>query len=129
MLVMETSHGDTTITYTLSDTAIRVHATATASFYDWTIGFSNITEEYGDTLRQIAKMKAKSYDCREQHALLVDRITFTNDSGTVEIDPNVNHPKEIDAAVRIFNRYAPDEYFLWFIDMQPAIEPNGKMQI
>lgn len=128
-LVMETTTGDTTIRYTLTDTSIMVQESSTLHGFAFSTSFEPIREAYNDTLIQISKMKSKSYDCKEQHALLVSKITFTNDSGTVDIDPNINHPKEIDAAVRIFNRYIPEKYRLQFIDMQQAIEPNNKLQL
>lgn len=82
-----------------------------------------------DSIRLIALLDEKSYGCKEQHALNVSYITFTNDSGGVDVDPNVNHPKELDYAVRLINSLVPAQYKLEFVDMQQAIEPDGKMRL
>lgn len=82
-----------------------------------------------DTVKMIAAMYYRSYDCPVQHALDAEFIRFQSDSGQVMIDPNINHPKELDYAVRMINSMLSDEYDLRFIDMQPAIEPDGKMRL
>lgn len=128
-LVIENSHADTTVRYTLTDTSIMVQTIAPLMGTAWSTGFEQIIENNRDTLLQISSMNPKAYDCKEQHALDATRVTFTNDSATFEVDPNVNHPKALDAAVRIFNRYLPATYHLEFIDMQSAIEPDGKMRL
>jgi hypothetical protein len=128
-LVMTTTHGDTLLTYTLTDTSIMIQDTAPNYRSEWSTLFEPVKLNEERTLKQISTMKARSYDCSEQHALAVSRIRFTNDSGTVDINPNVNHPKEIDEAVRIFNHYGPENRRLLFEDMQQAIEPDGKLRI
>jgi len=84
-----------------------------------------------DTMDLIARMQPSSHSCAEQHALIADRVEYQNDSITnkVNIDPNVNHPVELDYMVRTINGIVPDEYQLQFIDMQPAIEPDGKLRL
>lgn len=126
---MERTNGDTLITYTLSDTAIEITERAPDYEGSWNNSFGTVLLNEKNALRKIAGMKPKSFDCNEQHALVVDRITFDTDSLSTRIDPNVNHPKEIDEVVRIFNLYVPENRKLEFEDMQPAIEPNGKMQL
>ena len=94
---------------------------------------TEITSTYAvkelDTLRLISRLDPKAYNCPEQHALDAMNVTFTNDSGTVNVDPNINHPTELDYAVRLINSLVPPEYKLEFIDMQPAIEPDGKLRL
>jgi hypothetical protein len=128
-LVMHTNYGDTTVTYTLTNSSITLEEHAPQYTGDWKNDFHSVLLNEASTLSDIAVMDPKSYSCDEQHALAVYSITFTNDSGTFEINPNVNHPQEIDEAVRIFNQYAPENRKLRFEDMQPAIEPTGKMQL
>ncbi len=82
-----------------------------------------------DTVKMIAAMYYRSHDCPVQHALNAEFIKFQSDSGQVMINPNINHPKELDYAVRMINSMLSDEYDLKFIDMQPAIEPDGKMRL
>ena len=128
-LVINTNHGDTLLTYTLTDTSITITETAPNYSGDWHNDFHSVMLNEEAALVKISKLQAKSYDCDEQHALMAHSVTFSNDSGTVNIDPNVNHPKEIDEAVRIFNEYVPGYRRLEFIDMQPAIEPDGKLRL
>lgn len=82
-----------------------------------------------DSLRLVAQMDIKSFDCRKQHALVASAITFITDSSTVNVSPGINHPKELDYAVDIINSLVPDEYKLMFEDMQRAGDPNEKMNI
>jgi hypothetical protein len=128
-LVIENVSGDTTTTYTLNDTSLLIQQQYALNGSASTVYFATIAKNYRDTLTQIAQMKVRSYSCSQQHALEATTITFTNDSGTVHITPNINHPKELDAAVRIFNTYAPAHLHLQFVDMQEAIEPDGQMRL
>jgi len=128
-LVIENVSGDTTTTYTLTDTSLLIQQQYALNGSASTVDFATIAKGNSDTLTQIARMKVRSYSCSQQHALIATNITFTNDSGTVHITPNINHPKELDAAVRIFNTYAPKNLQLEFIDMQEAIEPDGQMRL
>ena len=82
-----------------------------------------------DSLPLIAQLDIKAHDCREQHAVQNIYITFEKNGRTVVVDPNVNHPKELDIAVRIINQLSPPQFRLEFIDMQSAIEPGDRMQI
>lgn len=82
-----------------------------------------------DSLRFISPLDVKARDCREQHALEGFTVLFTRQDTTVHVDPNVNHPKELDYAIRLINRITEPKYHLHFTDMQTAIEPSGKMEI
>lgn len=117
------------VKYVLSDSGLKIIQYAPpimSTVYDPQLFFKVYPK---DTLAMIAGMDIKSHDCREQHALDVSSVTFTNDSGSVVVDPNVNHPKELDYAIRMINAAVPPEYRLYFIDMQSAIEPSDKQEL
>jgi len=129
-LSIETKSERGSIIYDLSDTMLLVH-----ELYDLDVMKTNspapqcFAVKGYDTLALIALLDMKTYDCKEQHVLDAISITFWNDTRHVAVDPNINHPKEIDYAVRLINSLVPPEYKLEFIDMQPAIEPDGKLRL
>lgn len=115
--------------YLLSDTVLNIrYSNIENNFRDTIIVFHAKLED-SDTLRLINNLDIQSYSCEEQHALDVWRVFFRNDSGLVQVDPNVNHPVELDYAVRLINSLVPADKQLEFMDVQPAIEPDGKLRI
>lgn len=117
------------VVYTLEDTSLIVQRVPGGNETIKESILFRTTIKDNDSLALINFLDVKAYDCNEQHALLASGITFKNDSGIVQISPDINHPKEIDLAARIINFYVPDMYNLLFIDMQQAIEPDGKMRL
>lgn len=82
-----------------------------------------------DTTILISRLDVRARDCEEQHALRGFIITFSRGDSTLNVDPNVNHPKELDYAIRLINSLVKEQYQLHFTDMQPAVEPRDKMVI
>lgn len=74
-----------------------------------------------DSLAAIYFLNAKSYSCNEQHGLEDSDVQFVRNDTAYKVNPGVNHPKELDVAVRIINAHVPHEYRLTFEDLQPAI--------
>lgn len=74
-----------------------------------------------DSLGSIYFLNPKSYSCNEQHGLEDADVQFVRNDTAYKVNPGVNHPKELDLAVRIINAHVPDEYRLTFEDLQPAI--------
>jgi hypothetical protein len=117
------------IGYLLTDTALNVrYSNIQNDFKDTVVVFHSKIED-NDSLLLINNLDVRSYSCEEQHLLDVWRVFFRNDSGLVQVDPNVNHPVELDYAVRLINSLVPADKDLHFMDVQPAIEPDGKLRI
>lgn len=74
-----------------------------------------------DSLELIYLLDPKSYTCNEQHGLEDAEVQFVRNDTAYKVNPGVNHPKELDVAVRIINTHVPQEYRLKFEDLQPAI--------
>ncbi|MFM2018826.1 MAG: hypothetical protein RL007_2482 [Bacteroidota bacterium] len=74
-----------------------------------------------DSLESIYLLNPKSYSCNEQHGLEDADVQFVRNDTAYKVNPGVNHPKELDVAVRIINAHVPHEYRLKFEDLQPAI--------
>jgi|GEM_PF-1860304 len=74
-----------------------------------------------DSLPFVATLQPKSYSCNEQHGLEDAEVQFVRNDTAYKVNPGVNHPKELDVAVRIINTHVPQEYRLKFEDLQPAI--------
>lgn len=115
--------------YFLSDTALNVRYSNIANNFKDTVLVFHSNVEDSDSLRLINNLDVRTYSCKEQHALDVWRVFFRNDSGLTQVDPNVNHPVELDYAVRLINSLVPADKQLEFMDVQPAIEPDGKLRI
>jgi hypothetical protein len=114
------------ILYVLNEKSLSVyHVTADSEKSD-TCSILQSALNYTDTLEMIAHLDNKSFSCSEQHALLANSVRFQNDSTDFMVDPYVNHPKELDYAVRLINSIVSDDLHLQFIDMQGAIEPTNK---
>lgn len=117
------------ICYLLTDTALNIrYSPIENNFKDTVVVFHSGIKD-NDSLQLLNQMDTRSYSCKEQHSLDVWRVFFRNDSGLVQIDPNVNHPLELDYAVRLINSLVPEDKQLEFMDVQPAIEPDGKLRI
>ena len=82
-----------------------------------------------DSVQHVRFIDSNKFDCSEQHALLGCEITFKDAGKSIQIDGNINHPKELDYFVRLVNEVVEEQYQLRYIDMQPAIEPDGKLEI
>lgn len=128
-LKIEKHTDSTTIVYTLTDTSLLVQEISPTARFTLAPLSRVQMGKHKDTLFAIARLDAKAHDCTLQHALNADEVTFTNDSGTVEVYPDINHAKELDIVVRFLNSVLPEKYHLHFIDMQSAIEPNGKQEL
>ena len=74
-----------------------------------------------DSLTLIYLLNPKSYTCNEQHGLEDADVQFVRNDTAYKVNPGVNHPKELDVAIRIINTHVPQEYRLNFEDLQPAI--------
>jgi hypothetical protein len=74
-----------------------------------------------DSLGSIYFLNPKSYTCNEQHGLEDTDVQFVRNDTAYNVIPGVNHPKELDIAIRIINSHVPDTYRLKFEDLQPAI--------
>lgn len=128
-LTINTGNGTDSLQYQLSDTALTVLKLPRRSENKMAEVVFTGAVAGNDTLALIAKLDVKSHDCKEQHALAAIVVSFRNDSALMNVDPNVNHPKELDYAVRLINSLVPAAYRLEFIDMQQAIELDGKLRI
>ena len=125
-------HGGDTVYYCLSDSGLTldIHASPRiTSTTTTTSGLKYYPVSGQDSLQYIAGLDIKAYSCQEQHALMALDVVFTNDSGTVNVNPYVNHPKELDMAVRIINSLVEEKYRLKYEDVQRAIEPIDKMRV
>jgi hypothetical protein len=114
--------------YTLTDSVLTITELDNALQTDVKI-LETIAIAGADSVQLIAWLDVKARDCREQHALQEYTIRFSHNDTAVHVDPNVNHPKELDIAVRLINRHVSPKYQLHFTDMQGAIEPDGKMEL
>lgn len=126
---IDVSNGAGVIRYTLTDSSLEVMDVpgVVESRSSEMILHKLITDN--DSLLLIANLDPKMHDCKEQHRLNAERFEFKNDSIHVMVDVNINHPKELDYAVRIINSMVPQQYKLEFIDMQEAIEPDGQLRL
>lgn len=128
LLTIEVPHGMSLWRYELSDTAL--HFIDMPGVAESRISVSIDTSiADNDSLQLVAKLDPKSFSCGEQHALAASAIYFENDSGHFAVTPGINHPKELDIAVRIINMLVPEGYKLHFEDMQRAGDPGEKMNI
>ena len=129
VLTINVPVGDGNMQYVLSDTSLDVidqPATNASRTSQSPLHYSIVDN---DSLALVAQLNAKSYSCREQHALIATDANFVKDSSRFFVTPGINHPKELDIAVRIINSLVPDEYKLQFEDMQRAGDPEDKMNI
>lgn len=115
--------------YTLTDTSVLFQEISDAHGFSLAPISAQQMKEHRDTLLAISALDAKAHDFKVQHTLNASEVTFTNDSGTVNVYPDINHAKELDIAVRFLNSVLPEKYHLDFFDMQSAIEPNGKFEL
>jgi hypothetical protein len=74
-----------------------------------------------DSLKLIYVLDPESYSCNEQHGLEDSDVQFVRNDSVYKVTSGVNHPKELDIAVRIINAHVPREFRLEFEDLQPAI--------
>jgi hypothetical protein len=115
--------------YLLTDTSLNIRYSNIGNNFKDTIVVFHTKIENNDSLLLVNNLDIRSYSCEEQHLLDVWRVFFRNDSGLVQVDPNVNHPAELDYAVKLINSLVPADKQLEFMDVQPAIEPDGRLRI
>ena len=124
--------GCDTVIYMLSDSGLwlDIHHTCAVSDARTDDGTTRFYLVSGlDSLKYIAELDIEAYSCQEQHALMVTKVVFTNDSGPVDVNPYSNHPKELDIAVRIINALVEENYRLHYEHVQSAIEPVDKLNV
>ncbi len=125
-LTISSDRGSNELYYILNEKSLHVYRITPDSLKNDTASIFQSVLNSTDTLSLIALLDVKSFSCKEQHALDARTVRFKNDSVDVLVDPNINHPKELDFAVRLINSIVSEELRLQFIDMQSAIEPTGK---
>jgi hypothetical protein len=105
--------------YYLTQDSLKVYTMNASAFErDSAILCIALTE---DSLGSIYLLNPKSYSCNEQHGLEDSDVQFVRNDTAYKVNPGVNHPKELDIAIRIINSHVPDIYRLKFEDLQPAI--------
>jgi hypothetical protein len=105
--------------YYVTHDSLKVYTMNASAFErDSTIMRIAITE---DSLGSIYLLNPKSYSCNEQHGLEDSDVQFVRNDTAYKVNPGVNHPKELDIAIRIINSHVPEAYRLKFEDLQPAI--------
>lgn len=136
MICSDTTLAGTRVQYTLTNDSLSLRylkneilSFDTTMFEVALIEMPEFTSAMHDTISLIAKLDKKTYDCPEQHALTKCYVILIRNGKEEQIDPNINHPKELDYAIRTINSLVPEKYKLEFIDMQSAIEPDGKLKI
>ncbi len=125
-LIISSDRGTTELLYILNEKSLNVYRITTDSFSNDTAFIFQSALNYTDTLSKIALLDVKSFSCSEQHALDAVYVKFGDDSTHVNVDPYVNHPVELDYAVRLINSIVDEDLRLNFIDMQGAIEQTDK---
>jgi hypothetical protein len=125
-LIISSDRGATELLYILSEKSLNVYRISSDSFTNDTAFIFQSALNYTDTLSKIALLDVKAFSCSEQHALDASYVKFINDSTNVNVDPYVNHPVELDYAVRLINSIVDEELQLTFLDMQGAIEQTDK---
>ncbi len=136
MICSDTTLAGTRVQYILTNDSLSIRylkneilSFDTTMFEVALIEMPEFTSAMQDTISLIAKLDKKTYDCPEQHALTKCYVILIRNGKGEQIDPNINHPKELDYAIRIINSLVPEKYKLEFVDMQSAIEPDGKLKI
>lgn len=128
LLTIQRYDGETNLIYDLTDTSLTVTQIRYPAQTDSLI--CHIPISGNDSLLLVSKLDIKSRDCSEQHLLVCNTVSFSiNNTLPRIVDPGVNHPKELDIAVRIINSYLSEKYRLFYLDEQRAIDEIEKLNV